>query len=251
MVAAMPSDETARASRETSCRRCRRGISSPTSQHRLDRLGELVRAERQPAHAVVADRVDEELGAHELQQLARGSSRGRAPCRSARSTSPMLRGNGFRCAGARARRSCRPCARGARRPLIGPYVPPQPSTSSDAPSGIVDLELGDVGGDPGDLLRAQAHHEVVVVGVVRDVAGDVRLLEPADPVLEPGRARDRPRPRERLRVAQVRHERRRRRSAGRELDRDVRQRRRRPGAATARSRSRGTRRRAGRPACGT
>ena len=39
------------------------------------------------------------------------------------------------------------------------------------------------------------------------VAGDVRLLEPADPVLEPGRARDRPRAGERLGVAQVRLER--------------------------------------------
>ena len=38
---------------------------------RRDRLGQLGRPERQAAHAVVADRVDEELGPHELQQLAR------------------------------------------------------------------------------------------------------------------------------------------------------------------------------------
>ena len=54
------------------------------------------------------------------------------------------------------------------------------------PVGIVDLELGDVRGDARDLLRPQPHHQVVVVRVVRDVAGDVGLLEPADPVLEPG-----------------------------------------------------------------
>ena len=38
--------------------------------------------------------------------------------------------------------------------------------------------------DARDLLRAQAHHQVVVVGVVGHVAGHVGLLEPADPVLE-------------------------------------------------------------------
>ena len=60
------------------------------------------------------------------------------------------------------------------------------------PVGVVDLELGDVGGDAGDLRRAQPHHQVVVLGVVRDVAGLVLLLEPADPVLEARRPGDRP-----------------------------------------------------------
>ena len=50
--------------------------------------------------------------------------------------------------------------------------------------GVVDLELRDVGGDVRHLLRPQPHHPVVVVGVVGDRAGHVRLLEPADPVLE-------------------------------------------------------------------
>ena len=68
---------------------------------------------------------------------------------------------------------------------------------------VVDLELGDVLRDPGDLLRAQAHHQVVVLGVVADVAGDVLLLQTADAVLEARCARNRPWPRERLLVAPV------------------------------------------------
>ena len=51
---------------------------------------------------------------------------------------------------------------------------------------------------------AGSRHQVVVVGVVRDVARFIRLLETADPMLEPRRARDRPRPRESRRVALVR-----------------------------------------------
>src|SRR2546430_7707264 len=43
----------------------------------------------------------------------------------------------------------------------------------------------------------------MVVGVVADVAGDVLLLEPADAMLEAGRAGDRPRARECLLVAPV------------------------------------------------
>ena len=59
--------------------------------------------------------------------------------------------------------------------------------------GIVDLEQRDVVRDPGHLCGAQSGHQVVVLGVVGDGAGHVGLLEAADPVLEPGRARDRPR----------------------------------------------------------
>ena len=69
--------------------------------------------------------------------------------------------------------------------------------------GIVDLELRDVGRDARDLLRAQPRHQVVVLRVVRDVPGAVRLLEPADAMLETRRSRHRPRPRERLLVAQI------------------------------------------------
>jgi len=70
-------------------------------------------------------------------------------------------------------------------------------------AGVVDLELRDVPGDACDLLRAEPRHQVVVLGVVGDVAGAVRLLEAADPVLQPRRARQRPRPRERLLVTKV------------------------------------------------
>ena len=52
-------------------------------QHRLDRLHRLARPERNAAHAVVADGVDEELGAHELGGAGPGSSRGSARGRSA------------------------------------------------------------------------------------------------------------------------------------------------------------------------
>src|SRR5205814_7476698 len=48
--------------------------------------------------------------------------------------------------------------------------------------GVVNLQFRDVGGDSGDLLRAQACHQVVVFRVVGDIAGQVLLLEPADPV---------------------------------------------------------------------
>ena len=63
-----------------------------------------------------------------------------------------------------------------------------------APLGPVDLEIGDVVGDPGDLGRPERLHPVVVVGVVADVAGDVRLLQAADAVLEAGRPGHGPRP---------------------------------------------------------
>ena len=72
--------------------------------------------------------------------------------------------------------------------------------------GIVDLELGNVARDSRDLGGAQAHHAVVVLGVVGDVAGLVLLLQAADPVLEPRRARNRPGPGKRLGVALVREE---------------------------------------------
>ena len=87
--------------------------------------------------------------------------------------------------------------------------------------GIVDLELGDVGRDPGDLRRTQPHHPVVVLGVVRDVARLVLLLETADPVLEPGRPGNGPRTRERCGIAPVREEARLVVRLGRERRRDV------------------------------
>ena len=54
---------------------------------------------------------------------------------------------------------------------------------------VVDLELGDVGRDALDLPGAQSRHRVVVVRVVRDRPGSVLLLEAADAMLEPLRAR--------------------------------------------------------------
>ena len=69
---------------------------------------------------------------------------------------------------------------------------------------MVDCQLGDVRGDSRDLLSADADHEVVVVGVVGDVAGALLLLEAADPVLEAGRPRQRPLAGERLRISYVR-----------------------------------------------
>ncbi len=79
---------------------------------------------------------------------------------------------------------------------------------------------------------------MVVVRVVADVAGDVGLLQPADAVLEPRRARDRPRTGQRLRVALVRPERRRRRWRCRRRSRAG---PRATGSSTARSRWPGTR----------
>src|SRR5688572_17930382 len=72
---------------------------------------------------------------------------------------------------------------------------------------VVDLGGPDVVGDAVDLRLPQSHHGVVVVRVVRDVAGDVGLLEPADAVLEAGDSWNRPRPGERRLVPQVRLER--------------------------------------------
>ena len=232
--------------RQRRARRCRSPsrIASIASASSPERNGS-------PRTLVVADGVDQELGADRASAAARGSSRARARGRSARRTSPRLRGNGFRW-----RRwawaTLPPCFRSAAPPRRSSRtVPPQPSTSSEAPVGIVDLELGDVGRDPGDLLRAQAHHVVVVVGVVGDVAGHVLLLEPADAVLEARRPGNRPR-RARASPGRARTAGTRRRGSARSRTRPgspAASRRR--GGATARSRSRGTRRRAGTPACGT
>jgi hypothetical protein len=73
--------------------------------------------------------------------------------------------------------------------------------------GPEDVEGRDVVGDPGDLRLAEELHPVVVVRVVAHVAGDVGLLETADPVLQAGRARNRPLAGKRDRIAVVRMER--------------------------------------------
>src|SRR6185295_140063 len=58
---------------------------------------------------------------------------------------------------------------------------------------IVDLELWNVVRDAGDLLGPQAGHQVMVLRVVGDVAGQILLLEAADPVFQARGAGDRPR----------------------------------------------------------
>ena len=67
----------------------------------------------------------------------------------------------------------------------------------------LDLDRRDVVGDAGHLVGPEVDHQLVVVGVVVDVAGAVLLLDAADAVHQAGRAGDGPRPGQRLRVAQV------------------------------------------------
>src|SRR5512132_1789162 len=57
---------------------------------------------------------------------------------------------------------------------------------------VVDLERRYVGGDPLDLLTSDLSHTLVVLGLVADVARPILPLEPADPMLEAGGARDGP-----------------------------------------------------------
>ena len=57
---------------------------------------------------------------------------------------------------------------------------------------VVDLERRQRVGDPVDLGLAGADHQVVVGGVVGDVAVALALLEAADAVLEAGRCRGSP-----------------------------------------------------------
>ena len=75
-----------------------------------------------------------------------------------------------------------------------------------APSGSSTSSSGMSAAIPATFCARRRTISVVVVRVVGDVAGPVRLLEAADPVLEARRARHRPRPRERLGVAEVRQE---------------------------------------------
>ena len=60
--------------------------------------------------------------------------------------------------------------------------------------GPVDRLLGDVVGHQGDLPLAGVDHVLVVVGVVRHIAGAVLLLQTSDAVLQPDRAGDGPGP---------------------------------------------------------
>ena len=61
----------------------------------------------------------------------------------------------------------------------------------------------DIVGDPLYLFRADAHHVLMVDGVITDVSRNVLLLEAADAMLEAGRSGYCPRSCQRLRVALV------------------------------------------------
>ncbi len=66
---------------------------------------------------------------------------------------------------------------------------------------VVDFDSWDVLRDAGNLLRAQQGHAMVVLRLVIDVAFPVGLLETADAVLQTRRTRDRPRSRESFGIA--------------------------------------------------
>ena len=68
---------------------------------------------------------------------------------------------------------------------------------------VLNLEQGDVVGDIGDLPSPGVGHQLMVLGVIGDVAGDRFLLHTSDPVLETRRARYRPGAGESLEVALV------------------------------------------------
>ena len=63
------------------------------------------------------------------------------------------------------------------------------------PVWVVELDGGNVVCDAGYLLGAQADHQLVVYGVVRDIAAAVGLFEAADAVHQARGPRERPRPR--------------------------------------------------------
>ena len=221
-----------------------------------DDVGEHGGLERQAAHLVVADDVDEVLRAQQQRELAEVHL-GDQHLVVAREDVAEVLGERVEVTQVRLRdlvaglaHAAHACAdRAVRR------TPAEHEHLGRWPSGprVVDRERRQRVGDPVDLGLAGADHEVVVARVVGDVAVPVALLEAADAVLEAGRAGDGPRAGQRLGVARVGPElgvlalRRgwaRWRSRGRSWAG------RRPrGSATARSRWRGSRRRAASPAC--
>ena len=224
-----------------------------------DGLGELGRLERQPAHVVVADGVDEVLAAQQQRELAEVHLRHQHLVVALEDLAEVLRER-VEVAQVRLRdvvaRLADPAYAGADRAV---RRSPADHQHLGGARGVVDLERRQRVGDPVHLGLAGADHQVVVGRVVGDVAVAVALLETADAVLEAGRARDRPRAGEGLVVAQV----------GPELVSSVpssfasprgssrwRSRARswagprRRGDARARSRWRGSRRRAASPGCG-
>ena len=212
-------------------------MTAPPGSHLLQLLGE----DRQALHLVVADRVDEELGAEDaraagrvfisgtstfgeaaqhLAGVARAAGRGGAGGRS-RSASPRSR---TRRAAAldRRRRSSPSRAPAARRPR---RRRPRASGSSSA--------------SVSSFAARSSRHQRVVGGVVADVAGAVLLLEAADPVLQARACRGSPRAARRARRAGRAGTRRRRSGPSAKCGVDLGQRRRCRGSATARRSWRG------------
>ena len=82
-----------------------------------------------------------------------------------------------------------------------------PSEHQDLAVGIaVYLEWRNIRDRAIDLLLTQFDHQVMVLRIVIDVAGDVLLFDATDAVLKSGRAGQRPGTRQSLFVARVRHE---------------------------------------------
>ena len=150
--------------------------------------------QRQAAHVVVADDVDEVLRAQQHARAGRGSSRAPAPRRSACSIVAEVRRERVEVAQVRlGDRAARPCGPGGTAAPIGPYVEPQPSTSTFAsPDGSSTSSGGRTSAIRSTLACAGADHEVVVGRVVGDVAVAVALLQAADAVLEARRCRGPP-----------------------------------------------------------
>ncbi len=70
-------------------------------------------------------------------------------------------------------------------------------------AGVIHLDIDDGVRDCVDLRLAQAHHAIMVLRVVGDVARAVRLLEAPDAMLETSRSRNSPGARQSLRITLV------------------------------------------------
>ena len=169
-----------------------------------DRVGELGGLERQAADLVVADRVDEVLGAQQQRELAEVHLGHQHLVVALEDLAEVL-GERVEVAQVHLRHVVAGLADAAdagadravrRAPADHQHLAPRPDGSSTSSGG------SDVG-DPVDLGLAGPDHQVVVGRVVGDVAVALALLEAADAVLEAGGAGDRPGPRQGLLVAQV------------------------------------------------
>src|SRR5205809_874768 len=184
----------------------RRRPRSYVALHELgDGLEDLFARERQAAHAVEADGVHQVLGAEHPDELTAVDLRHEHLPVLAQDVTEVRR---QRVQIAEVDRGDGPTLRLRALDRRGDRaVRPAPADDEEvAGRGAVDRRGRDLLGHAPHLLRARPDHVVVVVGVVGDVARDVLLLDPTDPVLEPRRPGANPRTRERRRVAQVREE---------------------------------------------